>query len=63
MPEDDSGSGDGDHIPPKLDDSDEGWSTDSCDEDSDRDEPAGSKGDADELGSDAGYESYGLADL
>lgn len=44
----------GDNVPSEPDDG--------TDEDSDHDEQANFEGDLDEIGSDAGYESYGLAD-
>jgi len=56
-------SGDEDYVPPEMDDSDDDYST-VCDEDSGDDSGmADSVEDSDEMGSDGGYESYGLADL
>ena len=49
-------SDDGDYVPPRP------GNSSNADSDSDSDEPTVFEGDAEENGSDAGYESYGLAD-
>lgn len=54
-------SDDGDYVPPETGDSDDGNST-SYEGDSD-DASTGSEGGSDEIESDDGYESYGLAEL
>jgi len=56
-------SDDGDYVPPQTGESDDGETSTSYKGDSDNDGVMESEGDPDEIGSNGGYESYGLAEL